>query len=177
MALDYTLLTIGDGLGNADSGPDGLHRGRYHRHPGGLRVKHGTKNLGRRFKFRKTQALYLSAGSMFVLGLIPGVPTGRFRPVVEWASGLLVFREQVRMAEGQEEAQEPKGTGAHPAEQIGSLLHLDLLELEMGYGWIPLVDEERTGNLLERIRSISAARALEMGFIVSPTAGPGQLYS
>ena len=38
----------------------------------------------------------------------------------------------------------------------------------MGYGLIPLVDEEQQGNLLERIRSIRRQFALEMGFIVSP---------
>jgi len=66
------------------------------------------------------------------------------------------------------EAAEPqKSAAAHP-EQIESLLHLDLLELEVGYGLIPLVDEEQQGNLLERIRSIRRQFALEMGFIVSP---------
>jgi flagellar biosynthesis protein FlhA len=51
---------------------------------------------------------------------------------------------------------------------VEALLPLDVLELEVGYGLIPLVDEEQDGELLERIRSIRRQFALEMGFIVPP---------
>jgi flagellar biosynthesis protein FlhA len=78
-----------------------------------------------------------------------------------------VFREQKRLAEMQQAAAAPQAVSQAP-EQIESLLHLDLLELEVGYGLIPLVDEEQQGNLLERIRSIRRQFALEMGFIVPP---------
>jgi flagellar biosynthesis protein FlhA len=47
-----------------------------------------------------------------------------------------------------------------------ALLPLDVLELEVGYGLIPLVDEEQGGELMERIRSLRRQFALEMGFIV-----------
>jgi flagellar biosynthesis protein FlhA len=42
------------------------------------------------------------------------------------------------------------------------------MELEVGYGLIPLVDDEQGGELLERIRSIRRQFALESGFIVPP---------
>jgi flagellar biosynthesis protein FlhA len=51
---------------------------------------------------------------------------------------------------------------------VEALLPLDILELEVGYGLIPLVDEEQGGELLERIRSIRRQFALELGFIVPP---------
>mgnify|MGYP000270168464 FL=1 len=43
---------------------------------------------------------------------------------------------------------------------------LDTLELEVGYGLIPLVDEEQSGNLLARIRSIRRQFALDMGVVI-----------
>jgi flagellar biosynthesis protein FlhA len=45
---------------------------------------------------------------------------------------------------------------------------LDVLELEVGYGLIPLVDEAQNGELLERIRAIRRQFVLESGFIVPP---------
>ncbi len=47
-----------------------------------------------------------------------------------------------------------------------ALLPLDVLELEVGYGLIPLVDEEQSGNLLARIRSIRRQFALDMGVVI-----------
>ncbi|MDR1394800.1 MAG: flagellar biosynthesis protein FlhA [Deltaproteobacteria bacterium] len=55
-----------------------------------------------------------------------------------------------------------------PLEKVEALLPLDVLELEVGYGLIPLVDDEQGGELLERIRSIRRQFALESGFIVPP---------
>jgi flagellar biosynthesis protein FlhA len=49
---------------------------------------------------------------------------------------------------------------------VQALLPLDIMELEVGYGLIPLVDEEQNGNLLARIRSIRRQFALDMGVIV-----------
>ena len=53
-------------------------------------------------------------------------------------------------------------------ERVEELLPLDLLELEVGYGLIPLVDKEQGGELLERIKSIRRQFALEMGVIIPP---------
>jgi flagellar biosynthesis protein FlhA len=65
----------------------------------------------------------------------------------------------------------PAGGQAAPPpgpEKVEALLPLDVLELEVGYGLIPLVDDEQGGELLERIRSIRRQFALESGFIVPP---------
>jgi flagellar biosynthesis protein FlhA len=51
---------------------------------------------------------------------------------------------------------------------VEALLPLDIMELEVGYGLIPLVDEEQNGDLLDRIRSIRQQLALEMGVVVPP---------
>jgi len=51
---------------------------------------------------------------------------------------------------------------------VEALLPLDTLELEVGYGLIPLVDESQEGDLLERIRGIRRQFAIDMGLIIPP---------
>ncbi len=67
-------------------------------------------------------------------------------------------------------APRPAGPGGPPSgpEKVEALLPLDIMELEVGYGLIPLVDDDQGGELLERIRSIRRQFALESGFIVPP---------
>ncbi|MFQ5417158.1 MAG: FHIPEP family type III secretion protein, partial [Myxococcota bacterium] len=51
-------------------------------------------------------------------------------------------------------------------DELREALALDDLELEIGYGLIPLVDRERGGDLLTRIRAVRKQLASEIGFIV-----------
>ena len=53
-------------------------------------------------------------------------------------------------------------------EEVKELLEMDTMELEIGFGIIPLVDTAQGGTLLNRIKSIRRQIALEMGFIVPP---------
>ena len=43
---------------------------------------------------------------------------------------------------------------------------IDPLELEVGYGLIPLVDEERADNLLHQITNIRRQMLSELGFVL-----------
>ena len=51
-------------------------------------------------------------------------------------------------------------------EAVMGLLALDPMELEIGYGLIPLVDVDSGGTLLERIAGIRRQTALELGIVV-----------
>ena len=53
-------------------------------------------------------------------------------------------------------------------EDVASLLPIDMLGLELGYGLIPMVDEEQDGELLKRVKAIRRQLALDFGFIVPP---------
>ena len=53
-------------------------------------------------------------------------------------------------------------------ERVESILPLDIMELEVGYELIPLVDADSNGELLDRIKSVRRQFALELGFIVPP---------
>jgi len=53
-------------------------------------------------------------------------------------------------------------------EEVEHLLALDVMELEVGYGLIPLVDKNQDGSLLNRIRGIRRQFASEMGMLIPP---------
>ena len=80
--------------------------------------------------------------------------------------GVSVVAERIKAESKSDEEPKKKDAAANSPEEVQSLLPLDLMELEVGYGLIPLVDEEQDGNLLARIRSIRRQFALDMGVIV-----------
>ena len=166
-AQTYTILTIGDALISQIpaliiSTAAGIIVTRAASEDG------MGKELGRQFKLQP-QAMGLSAGILFALGLIPGLPHLPFISLSLVVGGVAYFtlQEDRKMAEKKrEEAQ--KAIPPPSAEVAESLLQLDRLELEVGYGLIPLVDEEQQGDLLNRIRSIRRQFASDMGIIIPP---------
>ena len=58
--------------------------------------------------------------------------------------------------------------GAPTIENVKNLLPLDVLELEIGYGLISLVDEEQGGDLLKRVSMIRRQVALDLGMVLAP---------
>ena len=65
----------------------------------------------------------------------------------------------------EEQARLQKELSEEP-EDIESLLTIDILGLELGYGMIPLVDEDQDGELLKRIKAIRRQIATDYGYIV-----------
>jgi flagellar biosynthesis protein FlhA len=166
-AQTYTILTIGDALVSQIpaliiSTAAGIIVSRA-----ASELSMG-KELGRQFTLQP-QAMGLSAGILFALGLIPGLPHVPFLllSLVVGGAAYFILRENKRAAaKKREEVQ--KAAPSTPAEVAESLLQLDRLELEVGYGLIPLVDEEQQGELLNRIRSIRRQFASDMGIIIPP---------
>lgn len=165
----YTVLTVGDGLVTQ------IPALVISTAAGIIVSRAGSDNVlsaefGREFT-RHPRALVMSGGIIFLFGLMPGLPKLPFMIL----GGLVAFagvnmgrahqisEEKEMMAQEEDAAALPPGP-----EKVESLLPLDALELEVGYGLIPLVDEEQNGELLERIRSIRRQFALEMGFVVPP---------
>lgn len=126
------------------------------------------KELGKQFKLQP-QAIGLSAGILFAMGLIPGLPHLPFIGLssIIGLAGYVAFKGQRRL-EKREMGEAEKALPPPSPEQVESLLHLDRLELEVGYGLIPLVDEEQNGDLLERIRAIRRQFVTELGVVVPP---------
>jgi flagellar biosynthesis protein FlhA len=166
-AQTYTILTIGDALVSQIpalmvSTAAGIIVSR-------AASEHSMgKELGKQFRLQP-QAIGLSAGILFTLGLIPGLPHLAFIGLsfLIGLFGYLAFKAKKNIERKNiEEAQKVILPSA--PEQVESLLSLDRLELEVGYGLIPIVDEEQNGDLLERIRSIRRQFAVELGIVVPP---------
>ena len=100
-------------------------------------------------------------------GLVPGLPTLPFL-IIGVGVGSLGFmlrreRQQAEQAAAAPPAPKPK---TDTPEAVMGLLALDPMELEIGYGLIPLVDVDSGGTLLERISGIRRQTALELGIVV-----------
>ncbi len=164
-AKTYTMLTIGDGLVTQIpaliiSTAAGIVVTR----------NSSSQNLGHEMAgqlFLKPRAVAIVAGIVALLGVIPGLPTLPFFTValvlsaIAWAIHRFQLEKRAKEdAAKEEQARKPL------KENIESMLPLDLVELEVGYGLINVVESEQSGDLLERIVSIRKQFALDMGIVV-----------
>lgn len=169
---NYSTMTIGDGL--VSQMPALI----ISTGAGILTTRAGTQsNLGDVLPKQFGQApaaLGIAGGVTGALGLVPGLPILPFLLLggaLGWtaytlkktkeAAEVAQFREAQRAAE--KAPPPPEGP-----EEVTQLMQVDVLELEVGYGLLHLVDPGQGGDLLERIRSIRRQIALEMGIVVPP---------
>lgn len=110
-----------------------------------------------------------AGAAVMLLSLVPGFPKPQFLLIGASiaAMGYLVSRAPapslpVEEAQSLEPAApEPKGP-----EAVLPLLKVDLVELEIGYGLLPLVDTAQRGDLLDRISAIRKQLAMDLGFVM-----------
>jgi len=168
----YTILTIGDGLVSQ------IPALMISTSSGIIVTRAASKNnLGAELISQLAQsakALAITAFVMLALGVVPGMPMIPF-----WSISALLFFMAYRMIFGvdskqaQKDAEKAKKNAeeaaALPKEpDIGDFLTVDQMELEIGYGLIPLVDVNQGGDLLERITMLRRQMAGELGMIVPP---------
>ncbi|MGZ6466613.1 MAG: flagellar biosynthesis protein FlhA [Bdellovibrionota bacterium] len=112
------------------------------------------------------KAIGVASGTMGVIALIPGIPALPFLGISlalgYWAYSISKGRDEKLVTE----AAAAKEKGKEGSEKIESLLPMDILELEVGYGLISIVDPEQNGELLTRINQIRRQFALDMGVII-----------
>lgn len=164
-AKNYTMLTIGDGLlaqipALIISTAAGM-----------IVTRSGSEeNMGAEVTsqlFMNPRAIYISAGVLAVLALVPGLPTVPFITMsiimgtVSWV--IVQYREE---AIENEKRKVDAELAAPKKENVESMLPLDMVELEVGYGLINVVDSTKSGDLLERISSIRKQFALDLGIVV-----------
>ncbi|MFT6988388.1 MAG: flagellar biosynthesis protein FlhA [Paraglaciecola sp.] len=167
----YTLLTIGDGL--VAQIPSLLlsvataiivTRENDSQEMG----KELTRQLGNR------QALYITAGILFVMGIVPGMPHVAFLGFSAIVAGYAYYgywREQ-KIANEPEVAKSLPEQNQQPLEikELGwdDVQHVDTIGLEVGYRLIPLVDKAQGGELLTRIKGVRKKLSQELGFLIPP---------
>ena len=170
----YTLLAIGDGLvaqipSLIISTAAGIVVSRV-----ASDQDIGTQLVGQ--LFAKPQVLYITAGILGGMGLIPGMPNFVFLLLAAALSGAAyLVSKRKREAPAAEEAAAAAAAAAAPpasAEQEEAswqdIMPVDTLGLEVGYRLIPLVDKAQGGELLKRIKGIRKKFAQEVGFLAPP---------
>jgi flagellar biosynthesis protein FlhA len=160
----FTLLTVGDGLiaqipGIIISTAAGIIATRNSdEDPLG-------KQLENQFK-SNPKVLFIVATILILFGLIPGFPLFPFVVIasilafmgykIEQGEKKLLSNEKLKQMESK------KSTG----ENLEDLLTLEMIELEVGYGLVNIVDAEQNGDLLERISHIRKQFTLDWGLII-----------
>ncbi|MDQ3234126.1 MAG: flagellar biosynthesis protein FlhA, partial [Pseudobdellovibrionaceae bacterium] len=162
----YTLLTVGDGLISQIpaliiSTAAGIVVTRTGNHDEGLSQTVNNQLMG------YPRALFICAILLFLLAIVPGMPTVPFGIL---AVGLFFLgRYAVKTASEKKVEAEAKELELHKdpkKDSIESLLHIEALSLEVGVGLIPLVDSQQDGEVLERIVSSRKQFAQDMGIVV-----------
>jgi len=165
----FTILTVGDGLVSQlpallISTAAGMVVTR----------QSSSMNLGQALTmqlFRQSKAVDLASGALIVFGLIPGLPTLPFLTLgVAFAVTGRLLNKKVKEADAAEEEAELAAAAADEQNEAvpegDGLFITDVLELELGYGLLPLVDERRGGDMLQRISRVRTQIGQELGIVV-----------
>jgi len=162
-ASTFSLLTIGDGLVNQIpalivSASAGIIVTRA-----GARTQF-SQDVTRQLVFQE-RPLKVAAVLMALFAIVPGLPA---LPFLLLAVGAWVLAAKVRQARLEEAAQPEAEAPAPSEERVEDFLALDTLEIELGYGLIPLVDTTVGGDLLARIKRLRKQTAADLGLILPP---------
>lgn len=169
-AQTYTILSVGDGL--VSQVPALL----ISTASGILVTRSGSEeNLGNTLSAQLTAfpvATGIASGIMLFLGIIPGMPKIPFF-AASLAMGTLTYLiyKDAAVKEAQEfvsEEEEIIQAERKEPENVMNLVSVEPMEVEIGYGLIPLADEASGGDLLQRIASVRRQCAIEMGIVVQP---------
>jgi flagellar biosynthesis protein FlhA len=183
----YTLFTVGDGL--VAQIPALLISTAT-----GIVVSRAASkdNLGKdllKELSSEKRVLYMAGGVILSLGLFTPLP---ILPSIILGGGMLLLaylttsgylQKMVPAAGPKEGFETPLGnqpesgeTQRRPssgppltsAEEVSEIIQSDVLEIDIGYGLIPLADPSQGGDLLERITMVRKQIAYELGIVISP---------
>jgi flagellar biosynthesis protein FlhA len=167
-ALDkYAILTIGDGL--VSQIPSLLISLST-----GILVTKGSKEAdfgGTMVKqlFSIPKVLYMVGSMLAILGFVTELNTILF---VGFGLVFIIVGRNIASSietaqiEQEVDEEETQAEEIRQPENVNSLLQVDPIELEFGYGIIPLADVNQGGDLLDRVVMIRRQIALELGTVV-----------
>ena len=166
----YTILTVGDGLVSI------LPSLLVSVAAGIVVTRAASKeslgiNINKQL-FSSPRLLWIAGGTLTAMGLIPGLPKFAFFSL----AALLMFlarKMKPQVVEDEAEKMEALGRAALPGgvavpavDPMDAILKLDELMLEVGMGLVPLVDAQKGGQLLARVKSMRKNLAQQLGFLV-----------
>jgi flagellar biosynthesis protein FlhA len=162
--LTFTRLTIGDGLVTQIPA---------------LMISTGTgmlvsraaslSNLGEEISsqlFSYPKTLAITSAVMLFFACVPGFSKLPFI-LLALGTASMAYSGFIGKREERRKAVEPKPV-VKGEEKVEDYLHVDPMELEIGYGLIPIVDVKQGGDLLDRITMVRRQIALEMGIVIPP---------
>lgn len=118
------------------------------------------------------KALGMSAFMALSLGMLPGTPAIPFVLLAVLTGATAYYldkrqKEAVVQAQAVLEQEQKQGKIAKAADEpIANALRIDLIRLEIGYGLLPLINEETNKKLTDQIKALRRALASELGFVM-----------
>ncbi len=164
--VTYTILTIGDGLVStipslmiSVTAAIMTTRAASESNLGG--------EVGQQL-FGDSRPIAAAAGLLLLMALVPGLPFMAFFFLSAAAGSIAWFarRQEAVVAEPVEMVEAGENQELAQEEQIGSLMRVDPLGLELGYQLIQLVDNKQGSHFLSKVRSIRHQLALDYGVII-----------
>ncbi|MEY4470539.1 MAG: Flagellar biosynthesis protein FlhA [Pseudomonadota bacterium] len=123
-------------------------------------------------------ALFMAAGILALLGVVPGMPHLVFLTLALVCAGIgwQVIKRQgttARVGSGGASAAGTPGAASAAEAEVKELDwddvdQVDLIGLEIGYGLIPLVNPETGGQLMNRVKGVRKKLSAELGFLIQP---------
>ncbi|WP_238916525.1 flagellar biosynthesis protein FlhA [Clostridium sp. YIM B02555] len=169
-AQTYTILSVGDGLVSQ------LPALLISTASGILVTRSGSsETLGDTLSRQLTGfpiATGIASAIMLFLGIVPSMPKIPFF-AASLAMGSLTYllykdAANKQMEDFVSEEEEIIQAERKEPENVMNLISVEPMEVEIGYGLIPLADEASGGDLLQRIASVRRQCAIEMGIVVQP---------
>ena len=117
-------------------------------------------------------ALMMTGAVLALLGLVPGLPKVAFftLAITCIVTGRLLKKDasenEIEMIE--EIDSTPMAPPLSTIEEISNLINVEAIQVDIGYGLIPLADESKGGDLSQRITSTRRRCATEMGLVLQP---------
>ena len=163
-AQTYTLLTVGEGL--VAQVPALIVSTAA-----GIVITRAASEVNLGFEITRQmlispKAVGTASGILLALGLVPGLPHVAFLALgglTAWMAYQINEQQKITEAVPAQVTAEVKG------EEAGTqVVPLDLMEVQVGYGLIGLVDGGQGGALLDRIKGLRRQFAEQMGFVLPP---------
>ncbi|HFG1568248.1 TPA: flagellar biosynthesis protein FlhA [Vibrio cholerae] len=165
----YTLLTIGDGL-VAQIPSLLLSIGAAIM----VTRQNTDEDMGQQVIFQlfdNPKALTITAGILFVMGIVPGMPHFAFLFLALLASGAAYWLHRKQKTKAENKNLPAKSDVETPTQRELSwddVQLVDVIGLEVGYRLIPLVDKDQGGELLERVKGVRKKLSQDFGFLIPP---------
>lgn len=123
--------------------------------------------------FAEPKTMYIVALVLFVMGIVPGMPTLAFLSMAALSAGIgFLLKKKKELDRQKQEALAAMPVEQPPIEQRelswDDVSEVDVIGLEVGYRLIPMVDKNQGGELLSRVKGVRKKLSQELGFLIPP---------